>query len=558
MAVASACGPSLLEDPQAAREFARQDRNLVFLGVDGMDWAIAEPMMVRGELPELSRLLGEGARVPLESRRPMNSPALWTTMATGVTRDEHGVLDFVYLPRGGARQRPTDAGVRTRLAFWEILTFLERPSVTVGWFVSWPAVPVQGALITDRWGVGGEGEAEAEAGTRLTWPPALEMVRAEPQSLEGLGEEMRSLLRPGLPSARDPVLRPGGALDEALKYLETDLLRVRMAVALAASQRPAVTACYLQSPDAVSHFAWKYMAPDAGRYVAAPDAVAGQALGGAVEASYRLADRVLGALRAAAGSEAAVILVSDHGFAALVWPNSVLVHLDVVLEGMGLLKRTQGGGVDLEASAAFPGSGTGIVEPFGSRDRLIYHNQDAPGAPGRAELIRALRRLRTEAGTPFFDTVRVLKVAEAAGVDAPDLVVRVSRDVLRDERLVLPGGGSLVLSEELLYQYDDVSGTHRPEAVLVVAGPGIPAGAFLEETARPEDVFALILWLAGAPLPRDVRGRVPAGLLMGDAPSPAWVRSYEDWIERVPAGGPGAGGADDPMIERLRSLGYVD
>ena len=52
------------------------------------------PLMEEGKMPNLSRLAARGARGPLRSIEPMESPALWTTVATGVSPTTHGISGF--------------------------------------------------------------------------------------------------------------------------------------------------------------------------------------------------------------------------------------------------------------------------------------------------------------------------------------------------------------------------------------------------------------------------------------------------------------------------------
>jgi predicted AlkP superfamily phosphohydrolase/phosphomutase len=56
---------------------------VLFIGVDGADWEIIQPLMQRGRLPHFAQIVRDGAAGELESIEPMLSPLLWTTMATG-------------------------------------------------------------------------------------------------------------------------------------------------------------------------------------------------------------------------------------------------------------------------------------------------------------------------------------------------------------------------------------------------------------------------------------------------------------------------------------------
>ena len=68
---------------------------LVIIGVDGMTFNVIDPLIAEGKLPTFAKLMREGSRLNLISEKPMRSPALWTTVATGHNRSVHRIFDFV-------------------------------------------------------------------------------------------------------------------------------------------------------------------------------------------------------------------------------------------------------------------------------------------------------------------------------------------------------------------------------------------------------------------------------------------------------------------------------
>jgi hypothetical protein len=68
---------------------------VLLIGVDGADPATLDRLIGQGRLPTFERLRREGAYGRLRSREPLLSPVIWTTIATGRTPQDHGVLDFV-------------------------------------------------------------------------------------------------------------------------------------------------------------------------------------------------------------------------------------------------------------------------------------------------------------------------------------------------------------------------------------------------------------------------------------------------------------------------------
>ena len=78
---------------EEARE-AEERLDVLVIGIDGASWNVMRPLMARGELPNLKRLAGTGVTARFESIRPLFSPAIWTTLATGKMPDEHGIPNF--------------------------------------------------------------------------------------------------------------------------------------------------------------------------------------------------------------------------------------------------------------------------------------------------------------------------------------------------------------------------------------------------------------------------------------------------------------------------------
>jgi len=80
---------------------------------------------------------------------PLLSPLIWTSIATGRRPEDHGVLDFmVDIPGGG--QAPVSGGARQTKALWEIFSDAGRSVFVAGWWATWPADQVRGAMVSDR------------------------------------------------------------------------------------------------------------------------------------------------------------------------------------------------------------------------------------------------------------------------------------------------------------------------------------------------------------------------------------------------------------------------
>src|SRR5262245_11187408 len=64
---------------------AQPGRPVIFVGLDGADWQLLDRYVAAGAMPNLARLLAEGAGGALETIHPPLSPIVWTSMMTGVS-----------------------------------------------------------------------------------------------------------------------------------------------------------------------------------------------------------------------------------------------------------------------------------------------------------------------------------------------------------------------------------------------------------------------------------------------------------------------------------------
>ncbi|MFN2185295.1 MAG: alkaline phosphatase family protein, partial [Anaerolineae bacterium] len=69
---------------------------VLVIGLDGVTLDLLGPWIEAGELPNLQKLIQEGASGKLRSTLPPISSSSWSSFATGVNPGKHGLVDFVY------------------------------------------------------------------------------------------------------------------------------------------------------------------------------------------------------------------------------------------------------------------------------------------------------------------------------------------------------------------------------------------------------------------------------------------------------------------------------
>jgi len=105
--------------------------------IDGADWELLSELAHDGRIPNIAALTKNGVSGTMQSIQPTISPLVWTSLATGVTPDRHGVIDFL----DRAHNRPVDATARRAPAVWEIAEAFGRHAEVVNWWTAWPPDP---------------------------------------------------------------------------------------------------------------------------------------------------------------------------------------------------------------------------------------------------------------------------------------------------------------------------------------------------------------------------------------------------------------------------------
>jgi predicted AlkP superfamily phosphohydrolase/phosphomutase len=125
----------------------RRDTKVVMLGIDGMDWSIADRLMEEGKLPNIASVIERGTRSDLRTIEPLiKSPMIWATIATGKGPRKHGITDFVDDAEGAPLYN--SFGWRAR-PIWDILGENGRRVCVMNWMVTWPARETNGYWISD-------------------------------------------------------------------------------------------------------------------------------------------------------------------------------------------------------------------------------------------------------------------------------------------------------------------------------------------------------------------------------------------------------------------------
>ncbi|MEA2239776.1 MAG: hypothetical protein QOC81_4500 [Thermoanaerobaculia bacterium] len=108
---------------------------VVIFALDGADWELLHELADDGRIPNIKALAAGGTATSLQTIQPTVSPMIWTTIATGMTPDRHGVIDFI----DRAHHTPVDAYSRRVPALWDVADAFGRPALVANWWGAWPA-----------------------------------------------------------------------------------------------------------------------------------------------------------------------------------------------------------------------------------------------------------------------------------------------------------------------------------------------------------------------------------------------------------------------------------
>ncbi|MBS0657084.1 MAG: alkaline phosphatase family protein [Verrucomicrobia bacterium] len=277
---------------------------MLLLGWDAADWDFLQPLLDAGRLPNLAGLIDRGVSGRIASLSPMLSPMLWTSIATGQTGDRHDILGFVEPDPASGQPRPVASTSRRVKALWNLLSQQGRRAVVVNWFASHPAEPIHGAIVSDRF---------AEAALHTSSLPAA--CCHPPELAETLAE---LLVRPAdlTPAQVAPFFleRLPADDDPLLHAFTTQLAKCasvhHAATWLAETQAWDFLAVYHDLIDHVGHALMPLAPPRLPKVSAEQHQIYGRTL----ERVYEYHDLMLGRWLEIAGPDAAVIVLSDHGF----------------------------------------------------------------------------------------------------------------------------------------------------------------------------------------------------------------------------------------------------
>lgn len=534
----------------------------LLIGLDGATFTVLDPLL-RGTgdegvvMPFLASLIAEGYSAKLRSTNHPLTPPAWTSVVTGRTPGHHGIFDFVRFEDMGHELFFTlfDARDIRVPTLWEVAGAQGKSVVSLNFPMMAPPMPVNGSLIP--------GFVSWKHLRRNVWPEGLyDRVKAFP------GFDAKEL---SWDFERESAIGDVMADEELHAWVDRHLPRDRqwagIGLRLLAEDRPDLFALMMDGTDKIQHQAWHVLDP---ALWAGGATEAARAVRRLVLQYFREVDDTLRRLREAA-PEAHMIIVSDHGFTG----SEKVVRVNLHLAKLGHLVWREDDGSeaarrrDMSNFANLDWTRTRAFCPTPSSNGIVIRKRSEACPAGvppeeyeafRDRLIADLLELRDEA-TGERVIAQALKREDAfpgAAMDqAPDLTL-----ILSDHGFV-----SVRNREPAVVRRPVPLGTHHPDGIFVMAGPGVARGRGPDMSIVDTTVIAT--HSLGLPVPADFEGRIPEGLFEA-----GWLARHP--IKAGPAAAAAAlapaapptmipakpGAAEDEQREeilaQLRLLGYIE
>lgn len=284
-------------------------QKVLLIGWDAADWKLINPLLDQGLMPSLNDFVNHGVMGNLATLRPILSPMLWNSIATGKRPDKHGILGFMEPDPQTGKVRPVTSTSRKVKAIWNILTQRGYKTHVIGWFAGHPAEPINGISVSDLY-------PYATAPIEKEW--TLPVGAIHPETMRATFAELRmhpaevteAAIVPWIPRAAEIDQKKDKGLQIFAKILAENCSIHNAATWILRNESWNFLAVYYNGID---HFCHGFMHFHPPRMKSIPEDKF-EIYKDVVNGAYRFHDMMLETLLDLAGPDTTVILVSDHGF----------------------------------------------------------------------------------------------------------------------------------------------------------------------------------------------------------------------------------------------------
>ncbi len=556
---------------------------IVLIALDGATLDLLQPWMDAAELPLLRQIFAEGCGGVLNSTIPWATPTAFASLATGTNPGKHGVYDFgTLIGDDYTAFVPTSGGDVRGKTLWERLSEVGLTSAVINMPMTYPAPVIQGSVIAG-----------------IPYPSGSPQLCHPPHLLERLHEQGWDLSR----NASDDL---GGSYAEYLAGL-LDLVRVRGEATawLIEQDNPDFVAVHFLETDQAQHRFWQFM-------VGEPRYEDGGDFTDAILRVFQQTERAMQQIIDAAGKDALLCVMSDHGFGPTrhqVWLNNWLVQNDFLAlksnvgvrvkqllyraglspaairemaperlklailkffeqqKGRALASQAEGGDAPVKRKGVmdwlterlavdFYDVDWGRTDAFSTGTTAVgYVYLNVVGRDPQGTVSRAQYAVKRE------QIAEKLRTWEAVGEVLFKGEIWSGRQLDHAPDLIVRWSAETTdaryfqtrfSSHHVMKPVPNDYASHRPNGLFAFHGKGVQTG---RRNAELVDLTATLLWLFGQPVPTVLDGKVLIDCF-AEAREIVFVEEVEDLAEKTHGGF----SADDDasLKEALRRLGYLE
>jgi predicted AlkP superfamily phosphohydrolase/phosphomutase len=503
---------------------------VLVIGLDGATWDIIKPLVEKGKLPTIGKLMKSGCYGDFESSLPFETFPAWKCYSTGKNPGKLGV--YSRLGVEVAKQKFTLQN-STSFRSKELWDYLGENNITCGVLdmpTTFPPKAINGAMVSP--GIPGR--------PGFAYPPSLEQ-----QLKDRFGYKT------------DPDRVPSWSKDGAIPSIKRSIdQRFDVASYMLKELDPSFFHLTIFGTDTIQHCYWKEMEERDPKY------------GKVIEDFWSLIDSRMGSLLEEFNSEKTyVFLMSDHGqtlikarfniskwlaernmlaltsrkrrwllvrlFSKLGWTVARIVATIAGVQTLPL------------ARSRIPRRiGNVIVNPL---EGLLdwQRSKVVPIVPGLLYINRGCFNSEEE-----LESFKEGLVKELKQIEEPRTGKKLASEVYRREDVywgrymplapdivISPADGHRIVSsgriwETWNYSTEIWSATHHPQGIFLACGPGIKRGVEIQG-AKIYDLAPIILHLFGIPVPKDMDGRVLKDIFQPDSALAKKEIEYQEVEERV-------------------------
>lgn len=549
---------------------------LLVIGLDGASFNVLDPLIEKGYLPHIAKLIAGGSRADLETTFPPITAVAWSSFMTGKNPGKHGIFEFVRRDHHSNRELAVNASFRQGSAIWDLLSDAGKRVIVHNFPCTYPPREINGLMIADFM---------TPRGRRDFTNPASLLAEIEAE----FGSYRLHL------SQTYAEGNVGAVLDELFDELE---YKAKVAEYLMTRSDWDAFFQYFWGTDRIQHELWHIIDDEHPRH----NKEEAKAYRDRVYEYFRRVDEIVGRLIELAGADPLVLIASDHGFG----PVHKYCSLNIWLLQEGFLKLKP----DVVTRAKKLMFSLGLTPEFAFRltrkiPGALRPARGVSSQPGVSKLLgkfflsfndvdwnRSVAFSKGNYGQIYVN----LKGREPNGVVADDEYeavrdaiidrLRALKDPLTAEQWVgqvfrrediysgplvgdapdiaflpadmryLPLGNADFTSNKFMVDAFGISGCHRMNGVMIANGGAIERGRTLEG-ARIYDMAPTLLYLTDQSVPDDMDGRVLTEMISADYSSAHPIRFAARGDDQQINGVEYSDEENSDVIERLKSLGYV-